>query len=207
MPGEVGALDQVGRDDPVGAGGDARLREEPLPRLDIARSAGHAVLDRAEGVEHVNQGPPPPSREVEANEPRKPVVAVEKRVLDPPGAAEGVHAVGEGREVLDLGRSGDRTRRARLEVDDPGALAQADDLRDRGVLAAGEHVHLEARPPELPGELAHVDVHAPRFLAAERGQRARVDGQKREPRQVRDDHDRSRVIRRTSVGSAPNPYL
>ena len=55
----------------------------------------------------------------------------------------------------------------------------AADARDGGVLRAGVDVHRDAAPRQLARQVAHVDVHAARFLAAQRGQRAGMDADHR----------------------------
>ena len=125
-------------------------------------------------------------------------MAVEHDVV-PFAPAEALHLLDERVEVL--GERGPRKGgRARRDVDDASPHPRGDDLRDRGVLAAGEDVHLEADPAQLPGQLADVDVHPARLLAAERGQRAGVQREQR-------DAAHATVTRKTSVGTAPKPYL
>jgi hypothetical protein len=40
-----------------------------------------------------------------------------------------------------------------------------------GVLGAGEHIDPQSEAAYLPAQLAHVDVHSPRFLPAEGSKR------------------------------------
>src|SRR5881397_3123061 len=94
---------------------------------------------------------------------------------------------------------------ARGEMDDARARAEGDDARDRRVLRAREHVHLDAHPTELAGELADVDVHPARLLAPERGERTRVDREHRDPERGAPPH----VIftAQTSLATGSNSYL
>src|SRR5262249_3897214 len=67
------------------------------------------------------------------------------------------------------------------DVDHAGIFAQhLVDVRDARILAAGEHVDLDAAPSQFAAQIAHVDVHAAGFLAAKHGQRAGVHAQHRD---------------------------
>ena len=145
--------------------------------------------------------------------PGQPVVAVDEVVADPFARAERFDAPAERLEVV--GHRGPRHRAggAGGHVDHSRAGPEPHHLRDPGILAPREHVDVEAEAPERARHLAHVDVHPARLLASERGERARVHGEHGESRAARRTagegrrHGRSSVTRRTSVGTAPKPYL
>ena len=98
-------------------------------------------------------------------------------VAEPP-QVEGVHKLVE--VTIDILPRHRRFRPCR-EVDDADTRCQLDDPLDLGVLRAREDVHVEPHPAELARHLAHVDVHAARFFAAEGRQRAGVHAQHRGP--------------------------
>jgi hypothetical protein len=97
-------------------------------------------------------------------------------VGDPPG----VDSVDELVEVLVHAHARHRRLVAGRQVDDPGALSERHHAPNRRILRAREHVDRDAHAAELAGHLADVHVHSARFLAAQRGQRARVHAQHRD---------------------------
>jgi hypothetical protein len=92
------------------------------------------------------------------------------------------------------------------EMNDARARRQLDDAGNRGILRACEDVDADTHPRELAGHLADVNVHPARFLGAERGQRARVHAQHRDP----ETHPAVLLDTRTvytGSGFGPNSYL
>ena len=72
------------------------------------------------------------------------------------------------------------------QVDDARLVAQAiADARDGGVLRAGEYIDGQPPPAQLTCQLAHIDVHPARLLAAKGGERA---GMHAEHRNAPDSH-------------------
>ena len=213
VPDEARALDQVRCDDPVGGAGDPDLGRQTLGGLGILRISGDGVLDRAERVEHVDQRRLPAAREVHPGQAREPVVAVDEVVTRALPGAERLDARREGGQVPGHRGPRDGPGRAGGDVDDPRARPEPHDLGDRRVLAPREDVDAETQAAERARHLAHVHVHPARLLAAERGEGARVDRENGDARRGRHGgrgerrHGRSRVTRRTSVGTAPKPYL
>ena len=174
------ALDGVGGHQPVGGGDDAPLLGDAQGRLALGGDAG-AVLEGAERVEHLHQRHPPARAQRQSHHAGEPVVAVQEVVLDAVGEAPRLDAVHEFLEVGVDALARHRRLRPRRQVDHARAVGQTHHARDGGVLRAREHVHGRAHARQLARELAHVDVHAARLLAAERGERARVHAEHRDP--------------------------
>ena len=127
---------------------------------------------------------------------------VDDVVIDPFGPAMRLDALDELVQVpvLHLARHG--RLGARGQMDDAGAFAKLGDAGDRGILRTREDVHGDSHASELAGCLANVHVHPARFLAAERGEGARVDAE-------HGDAKAHGVIRtrKRSWGVGPKAYL
>ena len=202
---EVRALHDVGRHDPVGRPDDPLLRGDARRRLPLGRGRRDPVLQAPEGVEHLEHGRPPAPAQRQPRGAREPVVRMDQVVVavgDPPR----VRAAHEVVEVVDDALARHRGLGAGRQVDHPHARGERDHPRDRGVLGAREHVHQDAHAAELARELADVDVHPARLLAAERGQRAGVHAEHRDA-EIHGDSGGAMRTRHTSSATGSNSYL
>src|SRR4029077_12343950 len=132
----------------------------------------------------------------------EPVVGVDQVVRD---AALPRELLDARRELAQMGvdrLARHRSLRARGQVHHAGARPQLHHPGNGRVLRAGEHVDVQPHAAELARDLAHVDVHAPRLLAAESGEGAGVHREHRD----REVH-RATLTLSTSSGEGPKPYL
>ena len=134
-------------------------------------------------------------------------MCVDEAVLDAARDPPRFDAVDELVEVIVDPLARDRRLRSRRQVHDARALAERHHAANRRILRAREHVDREPHPPELARELADVDVHAARFLAAERGERARVHAQHRDAQAHALACLGATRTAKTSSGDGPNSYL
>src|SRR5437870_3581039 len=198
---ELGALDDVRGHDAVGPGDDARLFLEPDRRLQLRRAPGHAVLQAAEGVKHLEHRRRAAGLERERGDAGEPVVSVDQVIVDRPRDTPRLDAVDKLVEMVVDALAGHRRLVARRQVDHAGSLAELHHPRDRRVLRAREDIDGDAHAPELARYLAHVDVHPAGFLPAESGQRAGVDAEHR-------DAQAHRILTaQTASATGSNSYL
>ena len=193
---ELLRLGRARRGDRVGAIHDLGLGLDPALGLGVAGLGLHP----GQRVERRHQRNVELVLEPVAGHARQPVVGVDGvDVVRAPQVGE--HAVGElvddfGQLLLgQVGRTG-------VDVDDPEAGLDVDDVGQ--VVAPAAHVHRagDAGLGQRRHELAHVDVHAPAVARAGLGQRGRVqreDGQRA--------HDGSKATGRRSVPRRPDPAL
>ena len=170
------------RDQPVGGRHDLALAPDPDRGLGAVAAGQGQVLDLAEGVHRLHQRHPPALRGHRPDLAGQPVVRVHQVV--PAGREVGLGAQHAERERADL--PGQRVlveflERPGHQVPDqhPGCELQ----HGRGVPAdrAGEDLHLDAAPGQLPGHLDHVDVEPAGVAGARLVERGGVHADRRDP--------------------------
>ena len=159
---------------------DPRFLVQPDRGLLLRGAPGHPVLETPERVEHLHDRHRPARLEPERRDAGEPVVGVDQVIVDRPRDAPRLDSVDELVKVIVDAHPGHRGFVARRQVDHASALAEGHHAGDRRVLRAREDVDRHPHAAELARNLPDVHVHPARFLAAQRGQRARVHAQHRD---------------------------
>ena len=183
-PFELGLFGGGGYDNAVYGRQHLNLAVNALRRGHLFDGLSDPVFHVTEGMKHLDDGPAPavglePFRlQPLGHQPRQPVMAVNQVVGYPLGLDKSLNAGHKLVQIMANLHHRDGQLRPGGHVDDPRPVAKIVlNARLAVILGAGENIHLEAQAAQLPAEITHVDIHAPRFLAAHHRQRAGVDAQ------------------------------
>ena len=156
----------------AGLGLDAQVAHQ------FARVLIDVILHVAQRVKHLDDGCPPGGAQALGHHARQPIVAVDDVVAAVVGLGVGEHACHELIQVVvDLvGFQGGLWAGGDMNHAAVGSQLMAE-AGSAGVLDAGEHLDKVAPAGELAGEITHVDIHAPCFLAAKCRQGTGMDAE------------------------------
>ena len=167
---------------PVGGRHDLALAPDPDRGLGAVAAGQRQVLDLAQGVHGLHQRNPPALRGHRPHLTGQPVVRVHQVV--PAGREVGLgaqHAEGERADLAGQRVLVEFLERPGHHVPDQYPGRELDDRRGVPADRAGEDLHLDAAPGQLPGHLDHVDVEPARVAGARLFERGGVQADRGDP--------------------------
>jgi hypothetical protein len=140
----------IGGDDQIRPVGDLLLHRAAPGRLPFASLTTNRILERTDSVKHEEKGDLPAFLQAQAHPPRKIVMGMKEVIIDSFSLPKGIYAYLKLVQAGDEGRWRQGSGRAGGQGDDPHPGSRLLDgwLAGRG--EAGEAIHLEASPSQLP---------------------------------------------------------